>query len=187
MKMPVIIINAAPILEELDADYLDERLRWEQQCKVIEGQFRKKTSRSVKNGKEYEYTGWYQIKPDGGLESIGKDAPDFKKYYPPEPKPKYLFKFKEYDGNVILDEKDYLANQKTFKECLVFMLEECLNYTHPLYKNIDKALDSVRNGAGISARSPGKAGQKNTCVNDGDCDSCEHNDRCPVFAEKDEE
>lgn len=191
----ILVINGYEDIVALEESYIQKHTIWGNECASVRAMFKKKTSRKEKNGKLYEYTNWYRETSGGGLESVGKQEPDYKKYYPPEPKPAYSFAFKEYEGHVILEEKYYLENQKLFEECLAFRLEECQNRIHPLYANPDKAIkDSVRKSGVISARSSGNAGQKRdpACIDDGclgdwDCDSCEHSDECPVMAESNEE
>jgi len=188
----ILVIDGSRILAELNHQYERNRYEWEIQCSAVKARFKQKTSRTTKNGKVYESTNWYEEQPGGGLKSVGKEEPDYSKYYSPEPKPVYSFGFNEYDGHVILEEKDYKANQALFRDCLAFRLEECVNFSHPLYKNPQKAIDSVRKAGVSSARSPGKVGQKRDpvcfgdderCLGDGDCDNCEHNDECPVPVE----
>ncbi|KAB2942397.1 MAG: hypothetical protein MPEBLZ_04510 [Candidatus Methanoperedens nitroreducens] len=133
--MAIIVINAKTILADLDRKYQCQMVEWKSQCLSMHSNFKKKTSRSNKNGKSYESTAWYKIKPGGGLESVGKEEPDYSKYYPPEPKPAYSFKFQKYEEHVILNIKDYEANLKLFKDCLAFNLELCRN---PLIKNLKK-------------------------------------------------
>lgn len=160
MIAPVIIIGGIRVIEYLDSEYVRKHGQWECECAAVHTEFKQKTSRTRKNGKEYESTSWYRINPDGSLKSIGKEAPDFKKYYPPEPKPPYSFEaFKTRDGHIIIEQKDYQENQNLFEDCLVFSLPSCMNQTHPLYKNTEKALkDSVRHirsswaGSGITRR-----------------------------------
>ncbi len=136
MKNMVIIIGGAPVLAGLNREYDMNHRIWESQCAGVRASFKKKTSRKGK----YEYTNWYREKSGGGLQSVGKEEPDYSKYYPPEPKPAHSFNAQEYSGHLILEQKDYEANQKLFKDSLVFKLEDCQNFGHPLYKNPEKAL-----------------------------------------------
>lgn len=135
----IIIINAKTILADLDRKYQCQMAEWKSQCLSVHSNFKKKTSRVIKSGKPYESTAWYKIKPGGGLESVGKEEPDYSKYYPPEPKPAYSFKSYSWEEHVILNIKDYEANLKLFKGCLAFNLELCRNVNHPLVKNLKKA------------------------------------------------
>lgn len=157
----VVVINASEVLTDLTRSYAWKLDVWQSNCASVRAGFKKKTSRTVKNGKEYESTNWYKIKSGGGLESVGKEEPDYEKYYPPKPEPAFTFKFQEYEGHVILEEKDYEANKKLFKDCLAFRLEECRNFIHPLYKNPQKAIDSVRKGGVSSGRSQISGGTEN--------------------------
>lgn len=85
------------------------------------------------------------------------------------------------DEHIVIEEKDYKENLKMFEDCLVFKLSNCENYMHPLYANPDKVLSVwVPNAAGSSRED--RKGSK--CWNDGDCESCEHADECPVDAEE---
>lgn len=205
----IIVINAKTILSDLDREYQCQMAEWKSQCLSVHSNFKKKTSRSNKNGKSYESTAWYKIKPGGSLKSVGKKEPDYSKYYPPEPKPAYSFKSYSWEEHVILNIKDYEANLKLFKDCLAFNLELCRNASHPLIKNPQKAMDSIKkrfanDGGHIyemkdsvwtcgvsSAGSPWEPGQTGVpispgenCLGDGDCDECEHQDECPVGAEE---
>jgi hypothetical protein len=117
---------------------------------VIEGGH---TSRTTKGGKVFEYTNWYEENGTGGLKSVGKEEPDYKKYYPPAPKAGYSFPYKEYGRHVLLAEKDYNANQAVFRTCLAFPLDGCQNRIHPLYKNPQKEVNSVQDREVSSARS----------------------------------
>lgn len=145
---PIIVIDGSRILAKLDSDYERKHSEWHLLCSAVRAGFKKKTSRTIKNGKEYEYTNWYMEQPGGGLKSVGKEEPDYSKYYPSEPKPLIMFKFQEYWGHVLLEEKDYIANQTLFRDCLVFKLEECMNYIHPLYKDPNKAIKTGRKSKG---------------------------------------
>ncbi len=193
-ETPIIVINASPVLASLNRSYQYKLDDWKAKCASIRAGFHKKTSRSQKNGHVYEYTHWYIEKPGGGLQIVGKEEPDYTKYYPPEPKSECSFKADEYEGHLIMDEGDYLENQKIFKDCLAFPIEECENFNHPLFVDPEKAINSVRNSRNSSEGSRGTVRQKRDpaqiddgCFNDGDCDNCEHNDECPVMAEEDEE
>ena len=181
----IIVINGAPVLDNLNSEYAWKHEQWINECASVRARFHKKTSRSQKGDKIYEYTNWYQ-ETGSGLKCIGKEEPDYSKYYSPEPKPAISFQSPGYGEHIVLSQKDYEANQKLFNDCLVFKLEGCLNYIHPLYRNLEKALkDSVREHGVSSERSPRGAGQKDDlCFNEGDCDNCEHNDECPVSAEE---
>lgn len=190
MKMgntAIIIIRGAPILASANREYEWEHRQWEAECSGVRARFHKKTSRCKKGGKEYEYTNWYQ-ETGSGLKSVGKEEPNYAGFYPPEPKPPYSFKAVEYDGHLMLEKKDYEGNLKLFKDCLVFELEDCKNFEHPLYKNPGRALKdkgSVRKPGVSSGRSAISEETENEdmCRGDGDCDECEHQDECPVIAE----
>lgn len=207
----LIVIDGLRVIQLLDIEYGIEHMTWERSCTQIKKSFKKKTSRSTKNGKKYESTRWYQVHEDGSMQSTGSpEEPDYSKFYSPEPKLKYGFTIwvtesrLHGDEHIVIEEKDYKDNLKIFKDCLVFRLSKCENYMHPLHANPDKVLsvrvpnaagsagmdrmDSVRNSGRISAGSSGRGGQnKDECWNDGDCDNCEHSDECPVTAENDEE
>lgn len=161
MKEPVIIISANGVLERQCIHFEMAHRDWGMKCRNIRASYKQKTSRMVKGDKEYEYTKWYRVKDDntGGLECIGDTEPDWKKLLPPEPKPERLPAV-EYEGHLVMEKKDYEANSKLFKEYLVFKLEDCTNFIHPLYKNLDKALKgvSVREGRVSSARSRLRSG-----------------------------
>lgn len=145
MKDMVIVINGMQILASLNRGYEFNHDQWASQCAAVRAGFKKKTSRSTKNGKVYKTTLWYKLKSGGGLESVGKNEPKYEEYYPPEPKPGYDFEVLDFEKHLIISQKDYEVNQKLFKDCLVFSLEDCKNMMHPLYKNPEKALkDSVR-------------------------------------------
>jgi hypothetical protein len=178
----IIVIGGSRILANLDSNYQRAYSEWHAQCLAVHARFKKKTSRTVKNGKEYESTNWYEENGNGGLKSVGKEEPDYKKYYPPEPKRRYSFPFRGYDGHALLEEKDYNANQVLFLDCLAFPLEECTNRIHPLYKNPQEAVNSVRSPGTISARSSGETGQKKQIENcpKKDCDYDYDCDCCPV-------
>jgi len=181
----IIIVGGAPVLASLNREYNWKYGEWKNQCASVHARFKKKTSRSQKNGKEYEYTNWYE-ETAAGLKSVGKEEPDYSEYYPPEPKPAVTFKAAEYNGHLILEHKDYEANSKLFKDCLIFSLEDCKNLLHPLYKNPEKALkDSVRS-PGVSSGTisdHGMTEKDDNCRSDGDCGECEYQDECPVIAE----
>ncbi|HEY9245683.1 MAG TPA: hypothetical protein VIO11_02440 [Candidatus Methanoperedens sp.] len=82
----------------------------------------------------YEYTKWYRVKDDyGGLECIGDMEPDYKQYFPPEPKPRYDFRVQHYDGHILIDSKDYEGSCALFENCLAFRMGDCQNRIHPLY------------------------------------------------------
>lgn len=191
----IVVINAYNVIAGLEEQYIREHTTWGNQCAIVRRGFRQKTSRSVKNDKEYESTIWYKVNLDGSLESVGKEEPDYSKYYPPEPKPTYSFKFQRYQDHIILEEKDYTANQTLFRACLAFALEECRNYIHPLYANPDKALkgDSVRKGGVSSVGSQISGGTEKErrlgckCWNEGDCEMCSRSDDCPENSEDLEE
>ncbi len=192
MKDVVVVINGSSVLESLRSGNGFAHAKWMNNCRSIRGSYKQKTSRMVKGNKPYEYTKWYRTKDDmGGLECIGKDEPDWKKILPKEPEMRQ-FTAKTYASHLIMEQKDYEANIGLFLDYLVFRLEDCKNLIHPLYKNPEKALkgDSVRRGGVSSARSRRSGGTEkdSKCWNDGDCDSCERIDDCPVGAEeKDEE
>ncbi|MDD3840091.1 MAG: hypothetical protein PHP06_05900 [Clostridia bacterium] len=146
----IIVIDGLRVIQLMDSEYGIEHMTWERACAEIRKRFRQKTSRSIKNGTEYESTRWYQMLPGGGMKSTGSaEEPDYKKFYSPEPEPRYRFPvwISEHclhtDEHIIVDEKDYRDNEKLFKDCLVFELDDNLNYLHPLYKNPNKNL-SVR-------------------------------------------
>ncbi|MCX9011315.1 MAG: hypothetical protein OIN66_09350 [Candidatus Methanoperedens sp.] len=184
VKDMVIVIQGAPVLTGLYREFEWKHREWEAECNGVRARFKKKTSRSNKNGQIYEYTNWYE-ETGSGLKSVGKTEPDYSKFYPPEPKLPYSFEYNEYEGHIIISQKDYEANQKHFKDCLVFGLEEGLNRSHALYKNPEKALkDSVRKPGVSSGRSAvsmeTEKGTIDMCLGDGDCDNCEHSDECPV-------
>lgn len=145
----IIVINGMRTITGLYREYEMEHDIWGNKCASVRASFKKKTSRKGK----YEYTNWYREKSGGGLECVGKEEPNYTKYYPPEPKPPYSFEVLEYEQHLIIGLKDYEANLKLFKECLAFGLEDCKNLTHPLYKNPEKALSSVRAPGVNSARS----------------------------------
>ena len=196
----VVVIEGLRVIESLDSEYLIEHLTWERACAHIRNSFRQKTSRSVKNGKEYETTRWYRVHEDGSMKSTGSaEEPDYSKFYSPEPKPRYGFKVcilnpilrgKEH---IVIEEKVFLENQKLFKDCLVFKLSDCQNRIHELYANPKKCL-SVR-----VPKEPGSSGKDrrliemaiakggsvdwdkvhSNCLNDGDCDNCEVLYHCP--------
>jgi hypothetical protein len=168
----IIVIDGGRILANLDSEYQRKCSEWHGLCQAVHARFKKKTSRTTKGGKVFEYTNWYEENGNGGLKSVGKEEPDYKKYYPPDPKRSFSFSFREYGGDVLLEEKDYNANQSLFRNCLAFPIEACLNLTHTLYKNPLSVPLSVRNESGISARYSGEAGQK---------------EKCPVSAEETEE
>jgi hypothetical protein len=128
----IIVINGQEVLAGLDESYKWKLEEWKGKCASVRAGFKQKTSRSKKNGKVYESTNWYEEQPGGGLKSVGKEEPEYSKYYPPEPKPPISFNYREYEGHVLLEEKDYTANQKLFKDCLAFNLELCRNTSHPL-------------------------------------------------------
>lgn len=129
----IIVINARDVIATLNRNYERERHEWECKCAGVRASFKKKKSRKEKNGTVYEYTNWYRETSGGGLESVGKQEPDYAKYYPPEPRPAISFKCKEYEGHVLLDEKDVMENQELFKKYLAFRLDDCRNLAHPLY------------------------------------------------------
>lgn len=156
----IIVIDGNHILARLDSEYERKYSEWQLLCSAVRAGFKKKTSRTIKNGKEYESTNWYMEQPGGGLKSVGKEEPDYRKYYPPKPKPACSFGFQRYDEHVLLEKKDYEANLKLFKEYLAFPLEECQNRIHPLYKNPQKALNSVSQQGMKSEISSGINGQK---------------------------
>jgi len=208
----LIVINGMEVLQSLDSEYHIEHSTWERSCDLIRKSFRRKTSRSIKNDKEYETTRWYRVMPDGSMKSTGSsEEPDYSEFYTPEPKPSYGFTVWvpdiriHRDEHIVIEEKDYKENLKIFKDCLVFKLENCENYMHPLSANPDQVLsvrvlraagpawqdrtnNSVRNPGAISEGSRGRTGQKDgVCWNDGDCDECDHSDECPVGAEDDED
>ncbi len=59
------------------------------------------------------------------------------------------------------------------KLCIGFNYRGCMRLS---------AYDSVQMSGVSSERSPGRTGQNGgNCWNDWDCDSCEHNDECPVM------
>ncbi len=187
----IVVIGGGDIIASMDREYAMDLSIWGDRCAAVKKGFKKKTSRMRKGDTEYEYTKWYRIKGDyGGLECIGDKEPDYKNYFPPEPKPKYGFKDHcsrlEY-GNILISSKDYDDNRAIFKECLAFRLEDCQNYSHPMYKNPEKTLKdrgSVRAPGVSSARSAVSGGteKEDMCLGDGDCDECEHQDECPVVA-----
>jgi hypothetical protein len=142
----IVVINGYKVIHMLEEQYIQESVAWKVKCAAVRAGFKQKTSKTIKNSKGYESTSWYMVKPDGGLKSVGKEEPDYSKYYPPEPKPAYSFKFQRYQDHIVLEEKDYLANQKLFEDCLVFALEECRNYSHPLYANPQKAVNGHNTG-----------------------------------------
>ena len=127
----IIVINGHEVLAGLDESYKWKLEEWKGKCASVRAGFKQKTSRSKKNGKVYESTNWYEEQPGGGLKSVGKEEPDYTKYYPPEPKPPILFKYREYDGHVLLEEKDFTVILALFKDCLVFRLDDCKNLIHP--------------------------------------------------------
>ncbi len=178
----VIVIGGGEIINSMDREFTIDLSMWGDQCAAIKAGFKQKTSRMQKGEKTYEYTKWYRIKGDGGLECIGDREPDYRQYFPPEPKQKYDFKVRHYEGgHILIDSKDYEGNRSLFKDCLAFRLEDCQNYLHPLYKNPEKAIDSVPNRGASSKRSLSKPGQKkeDICLNDYDCDVCKYSDDCP--------
>jgi hypothetical protein len=151
---PIIVIDGSRNLAKLDSEYERKHSEWHILCSSVRAGFKKKTSRTIKNGKEYESTNWYMEQPGGGLKSVGKEEPDYSKYYPPESKHAYSLKFQEYEGHVLLEEKDYMANQALFRDCLAFRLEECMNFIRPLYKDPNKAIKTGRKSKGrITAKS----------------------------------
>ncbi|HMB46285.1 MAG TPA: hypothetical protein VKL21_10725 [Candidatus Methanoperedens sp.] len=132
----IIVIDGIRILSDLESEYERKHSEWKIQCSAVHARFKKKTSRTKKKGKEYEYTIWYEEQPGDGLKSIGKEEPDYSKYYPPEPKPSGFIEFQEYvqeyEGHLLLTERYYQNYKTIFKDCLVFRLAECLNNNHPL-------------------------------------------------------
>lgn len=153
----LIVINGIEVLQFLDSEYHLEHSAWERSCDSLRKSFRKKTSRSIKNDKEYETTRWYRVMPDGSMKSTGSsEEPDYSEFYTTEPKPRYGFTVwvpeirLQRDEHIVIEEKDYKENLKIFKDCLVFRLSNCENYMHPLHANPDKVL-SVRDPAKISA------------------------------------
>lgn len=185
---PIIVIDGSRILRSLDLEYQRKCSEWHAQCQAVHARYKKKTSRTVKNGKEYESTNWYVENGNGGLKSVGKVEPDYKKYYPPEPKRSFSFSFREYAGDVLIEQKDYNSNQAIFRNCLAFPIEACLNLNHPLYKNPLSVPLSVRNEPYISVEEAGqkkRTGNRNFDLPDecringgGDCENCQHED-CP--------
>ncbi len=97
----IVIIRGASVIASLNREYTWKHQEWEGMCASVRASFKKKTSRMVKGDKEYEYTKWYRMKGDcNGLECVGKEEPDYKQYYPPEPKPAVSFKGAEYEGHL---------------------------------------------------------------------------------------
>ncbi len=86
----------------IEANDLQENVhsKRERALRKIKASYRRKTHRCVKKGVEYEYTYWHRIKPDGGLESVGKEEPDWNEII----KQEYdlLMEQKDYDNNRIL-------------------------------------------------------------------------------------
>lgn len=187
----IIVIDVHQVIASLEESYTMQHTIWGNECASIRAGFHKKTSRSKKNGKEHESTNWYMDTPAGGLKSVGKEEPDYTKYYPSEPKPSISFKFQRYGDHILLEEKDYQENWKLFKDCLAFPLKMCVNRAFPLEefksprtgnRNFDLPEECQIKGGGdcencahddcpdwvsvgkrgvSSARSSGKAGQKN--------------------------
>ena len=144
----IIVINGSAAIEKIESEYRYELADWERQCAGIRASYRMKTSSMEKNGKIYEYTKCYRNKPEGGLECVGKEMPDFDKIMPPEPQSPITFEYWEYreypDKHIVMSGKDWKANKELFKDSLVFKLADCQNKQHNLYKFPEPELgDSV--------------------------------------------
>lgn len=192
-ESPIIVIGGSSVLRGLDSEYQNECSEWQARCQAVHARFKKKTSCDTRHEIVYEYTNWYEEQPGGNMKSVGKTEPDYKKYYPPEPKRGHCFSFREYDGDVLLERKDYIASQAVFKRCLAFPIETCLNLNHLLYRNPLSVSLSVREDMRISGGSPGETGQKIRTANrnfdlpgecqvkgGGDCASCAR-EECPCW------
>ncbi len=100
--------------------------KWETECRTIKASYKRKTSRMLKGDNEYEYTKWYKIKPDGSLECVGDNEPDWNEILPPEPTPKHMPAV-EYEGQLLMEQKDYDNNR--------VLLGDIINLKHSEIKN----------------------------------------------------